>query len=220
MSRAASLLAAVILAAAPPSGVAAQTAGDAHQGHNHAPVAASTPVPAVTAEDRILGDPDAPVTVIEYASFTCGHCANWHEQVFPALKARFIDTGQVRFVHRDLPTAPRELAQTAALVARCATAEQFPAVVDALMSGQAAMYETRDADAWLMGAVEAGDLGVEQLQACLNDPEAGAHLAASVQGARDAGVAGTPTFFINGQPVDGDLASLEAAITTLIEQGG
>ncbi|MFN3536545.1 MAG: DsbA family protein [Brevundimonas sp.] len=217
MNRAASLLAAVILAVAAPSGVAAQAA-DPHHGHNHAPAAA--PVPAVTAEDRILGDPDAPVTVIEYASFTCGHCANWHEQVFPALKARFIDTGQVRFVHRDLPTAPRELAQTAALVARCATAEQFPAVVNALMSGQEAMYESRDADAWLLGAVEAGEMGVEQLQACLNDPEAGARLAASVQGARDAGVAGTPTFFVNGQPVDGDLDNLEAAIATLIDQGG
>jgi protein-disulfide isomerase len=220
MNRGASFIAAAILAAAASSGAAAQTAGGAHAGHDHATAPAVAPVPAVTEEDRILGDANAPVTVIEYASFTCGHCANWHEQVWPTFKARFVDTGQVRFVFRDLPTAPQNLSQTAAMVARCATAEQFPEVAGALMSGQAAMYESRDADAWLLGAVEAGELGVDQLQACLGDPEAGAGLAASVQGARDAGVAGTPTFFVNGQRVDGDLASLEAAIAPLIDQGG
>jgi protein-disulfide isomerase len=220
VSRAASFLAAAILAAAASSGAAAQTAAGAHEGHDHAPAEAVGSVPEVTADDRILGDPDAPVTVIEYASFTCGHCANWHEQVFPELKARFIDTGQVRFVHRDLPTQPQNLSQTAALVARCATADQFPAVVDALMSGQEQMYDSRDPEAWLMGAVQAGELGPDQLETCLNDPGAGAYLVATVQGARDAGVTGTPSFFVNGERTDGDLASLEAAITTLIDQGG
>lgn len=220
MNRAASFIAAAILAVAAPSGAATQAGGDSHNGHDHAPVAASAPVPAVTAGDRILGDPDAPVTVIEYASFTCGHCADWHEQVYPAFKARFIDTGQVRFVYRDLPTAPQNLSQTAALVARCATAEQFPAVIDALMSGQELMYASRDAAAWLLGAAQAGQLGPDQLETCLNDPEADAGLIASVRGAVAAGVTGTPTFFVNGQRVPGDLTSLEAAIAPLIDQGG
>lgn len=220
MSRAASFLAAAILAAAASSGAAAQTAAGAHEGHDHAPAEAVGSVPEVTTEDRILGDAAAPVTVIEYASFTCGHCANWHEQVYPAFKARFIDTGQVRFVYRDLPTAPQNLSQTAAMVARCATAEQFPAVVASLMSGQEAMYESRDADTWLLGAVQAGALSMDQLEACLNDPGTGAELTASVQGAVAAGVTGTPTFFVNGERVDGDLDSLEAAIAPLIDQGG
>ena len=61
--------------------------------------------PAVTAADRFVGRADAPVTVVEYASFACSHCADWHLVVYPEFKRRFIDTGQVRLVFRNLPTA-------------------------------------------------------------------------------------------------------------------
>ena len=74
-----------------------------------APMAASaqTPAPpAVTSADRVLGRADAPVTVIEYASFVCSHCAHWHKTVLPTFKTLFIDTGQVRLVYRNLPTNP------------------------------------------------------------------------------------------------------------------
>ena len=62
--------------------------------------------PPVTAQDHVLGRADAPVTVIEYASFTCSHCADFHNTVLPAFKAKYIDTGKVRLVHRNLPTQP------------------------------------------------------------------------------------------------------------------
>ena len=77
-------------------------------------------VPPVTAADRVLGRADAPVTVIEYASFTCSHCAAFHNEVLPAFKARFIDSGQVRLVYRNLPTAPVNVAAAASAVAVCA----------------------------------------------------------------------------------------------------
>ncbi|MFN4297533.1 MAG: DsbA family protein [Brevundimonas sp.] len=220
MNRLVPWLVAMALTVAVSSGAAAQTAGDAHHGHDHAPVMATAPVPEVTADDRILGDADAPVTVIEYASFTCGHCASWHEQVFPALKERFIDTGQVRFVHRDLPTAPQDLARQAATIARCATPDRFYEAVDALMGGQAEARESGDVTGWLVGGAAAGAVTPERLEACMADDALTARLDASIQGARDAGVTGTPTFFVNGEPVDGDLDSLEAAITPLIAQGG
>ena len=71
----------------------------------------------VTAADRSIGRADAPVTVVEYASFACHHCADWHEFVYPGFKARFIDTGQVRFVFRNLPTDPQEISLPGAALA-------------------------------------------------------------------------------------------------------
>ncbi|HEX8469511.1 MAG TPA: thioredoxin domain-containing protein, partial [Brevundimonas sp.] len=68
-----------------------------------ASVASAAELPPVTANDRVLGRADAPVMVVEYASFTCSHCADWHKDVFPAFKARYIDTGKVRLVYRNLP---------------------------------------------------------------------------------------------------------------------
>ena len=83
-----------------------------------APLSASAPavaqtasgLPAVSASDRVLGRANAPVTVIEYASFVCSHCAHWHTTVLPSFKARFIDTGQVKLVFRNLPTSPAQVA--------------------------------------------------------------------------------------------------------------
>lgn len=94
---------------------------------------------AVMPADRVLGRADAPVTVIEYASVTCPHCAAWHAEVFPDFKARFIDTGRVRYVYREFLTGPAELSFAGALLARCAPADRYFDVVGALMEGQAAL---------------------------------------------------------------------------------
>ncbi|MBL4618472.1 MAG: DsbA family protein [Marinicaulis sp.] len=67
-----------------------------------------------------LGDMDAPVTVIEYASVTCPHCATFHETIFPTIKENYIDTGKVRFIFREFPTAPAELSVVGSMLARCA----------------------------------------------------------------------------------------------------
>lgn len=70
--------------------------------------------------EMVIGSPDAPVTVIEYASVTCPHCATFHEQVFPSIKEKYIDTGKVKFVFREFPTAPAELSVVGSMLARCA----------------------------------------------------------------------------------------------------
>lgn len=70
--------------------------------------------------DMALGETDAPVTVIEYASVTCPHCANFHENIFPDIKKNYIDTGKIRFVFREFPTAPAELSVVGSMLARCA----------------------------------------------------------------------------------------------------
>lgn len=179
--------------------------------------AAPAPVPAVTASDRVLGRADAPVTVIEYASFTCNHCAAWTNDILPQFKARYIDTGKVRLVFRDMPTPPAQIAAVAAGIGRCAAPGRFFDVAHSLMSGQAAAFEKGDATSWFAAAIAASGRTQDQIETCLKDPATTRALQAEVDGAVAAGVSGTPSFFVNGKRVaDPSLESLSAAIEPLI----
>lgn len=178
---------------------------------------AQAAVPAVTAADRVMGRADAPVTVIEYASFTCNHCAAWTNEVLPQFKARYIDTGKARLVFRDMPTAPAQIASTAAGIGRCAAPDRFFDVARAFMSGQAAAFEKGDAREWFMNAIAASGRTQEQIETCLKAPATSQALQAEVEGAVAAGVTGTPSFFVNGKRVeDHSLEALSAAIDPLI----
>lgn len=86
--------------------------------------------------DRAMGSVDAPVTIIEYASTTCPHCAAFYNETFPALKERYIDTGKVRFIFRELPTAPAPVAMAGMMLARCAPEERYFDVLDLLFEKQ------------------------------------------------------------------------------------
>ena len=175
-------------------------------------------VPAVTAADRVLGRPDAPVTVIEYASFTCTHCAHWTNDVLPDFKARYIDTGKVKLVFRDLPTQPTQVAATAAAIGRCAAPGKFFDVAHYLMAGQAAAFASGDARDWYMGAIAASGRTQPQIEACLTDPATGQALQHDIEAAVAAGVNGTPTFFVNGRrAADHSIETLSAAIDPLIK---
>jgi len=168
-------------------------------------------LPPVTAEDRVLGRADAPVTVVEYASFVCPHCAVWHKDVYPAFKARYIDTGKVKFVYRSLPTAPQDFAMTAAGIARCSRPDRFFAVVDSLFDGQPAFYA--GSRTWLRDAVTVGGRTEDEMKACFADPATKTRIDAEIAGATAAGVEGTPTFFVNGRRIaDPSLDSLGAAV--------
>lgn len=170
-----------------------------------------------TAQDRVLGRADAPVTLVEYASFTCPHCAIWHQEVLPLLKARFIATGQVKLVFRDLPTQPRALSLPAAALARCAAPDSFFAVADALMSGQATLRAGGDPNVWAGAAVAKAGRPTSEVSACMDDPATRATLEAGIETARLAGVTGTPMFLLNGQLLrDGSIEGLTAAITPLL----
>ena len=180
--------------------------------------AAATPaladgLPPVTAADRVMGRPDAPVTVVEYASLTCSHCATWHTTVLPAFKARFIETGRVKLVYRDLPTPPADVAATGAGVARCAVPERFFDVVGAFFTNQAQIRDGGDVGPWYAAGIAASGRSREEIEACLAQPSSLAGLRATIEGARAAGVEGTPTFFVNGRKAaDGSLETLAAAV--------
>lgn len=167
----------------------------------------------VTAADRSIGRADAPVTVIEYASFACHHCADWHQLVYPGFKARFIDTGKVRFVFRNLPTDPQEIALPGAALARCAVPERFFEVAAALMQGQSAVLRGGNREDWYGPAITVSGRTQAQIEACATSPAVEAALARDMDSAEAADVHSTPAFFVNGRRVtDRSLGGLEVAI--------
>ena len=118
-----------------------------------------------------LGRADAPVTVIEYASVTCVHCASWNRDVWPAFKAKYVDSGQVRYVFREILTAPYPIASAGFLMARCAGREKYFEVVDALFRSQQQMA-TEDPRTVLLRVAQSSGMTEAQFNACVtNDAE-------------------------------------------------
>lgn len=178
-------------------------------------VAWAQSVEAVRADDRTVGSVTAPVTLTVYLSTTCGHCAAWHTEDLPALKARYVDTGQVRIAYRDLPTPPQQVAIVGTVMARCAPAEKYDAVLDALFLGQARLQAApaeaqREAvTGWLFAGGVAGGLTPDQMNACFADQANFAEVQDRAEQAFADGVSSTPSFFINGERVP-DAALLQS----------
>ena len=167
--------------------------------------------------DMALGAPEgAKVTVVEYASVTCSGCAAWNEEVWPQFKAKYVDTGKVRYVFREFPTPPQDVAVAGFLVARCAGEDKYFHVIDQIMRSLPEMHAgTPPRDILLRTTREAG-LSEAQFQTCVANPEAVAAMEQRIKAARDAGVTGTPTFMVNGQTVDSSLDSLSQRIDSLL----
>lgn len=172
--------------------------------------------------DMALGAADgAKVTVVEYASVTCPHCALWQEKTWPAFKARYVDTNKVRYVFRELPTPPQDVAVAGFLIARCAAAksggdEKYFQIVHEIMSSQPEWRQGIAPRDTLMRI--ANGAGVD-FQACVSDKAAIEAMSKRIESARGAGVTGTPYFFVNGTPVitpGGEGASM-ADLSTAIE---
>jgi protein-disulfide isomerase len=149
--------------------------------------------------DMIVGSDDAPVTVVEYASMTCTHCATFHRDIYPELKVRYIDTGKVRFILREFPLDIK--AAAGAMLARCVAkgdAAIYFATVAALFRLQDDWVPAKSAVALKRIAKQAG-LGEQESDACLGNTE----LLAGIKQTRDDAVAklnvkSTPSFFVNG----------------------
>jgi protein-disulfide isomerase len=165
-----------------------------------APTAARAAGPLPPAEgDMVLGSPTAKVQVVEYASLSCGHCAHWNQEVFPQLKAKYIDTGKVRFVFREFLTPPNEFAAAGYLLARRIGQARYFEVLDAIFKQQAAIFESQDLWGGLLKIGTSFGLTEAQFTAALGDKAALAALNARVAkaGERD-GIEGTPTIIVNG----------------------
>ena len=152
--------------------------------------------------DMALGAPEgAKVTVVEYASVTCGVCAAWHEETWPEFKAAYVDTNKVRFVFRELPTPPTNVAVAGFMIARCAGADKYFDVVGGIMSSQREWQQGVNPRDTLFRVGNGAGLNNQQIEACIKDPEGLKAAEERAQAAARAGVSGTPTFFVNGVQV-------------------
>ncbi len=157
-----------------------------------------------TSDDRILGKPDAPITIIEYASLTCPHCAAFEAETLPKLKQEWIDTGKAKLIFRDFPLDA--LALKGATLARCAPPERFYGFIDVLFRQQEVWARAADPQAALGRIAKLGGMSEEQFQACMKDDAAqNKILAMRMAGEKDYKVESTPTFFINGKKLVGSL---------------
>ena len=158
---------------------------------------------APTAQDRVLGKADAPITIVEYASLSCPHCAHFANAVLPKLKENWIDTGKAKLILRDFPLD--EPALRAEMLARCAPPERFYPLVETMFETQDKWVVGKDWRAALEKLVRLAGIGKKEFDACLGnkaieDQVAGSRLVAAQQ----LGVNSTPTFFINGKKFEGE----------------
>jgi protein-disulfide isomerase len=167
-------------------------------------VRAQSAVPAPTAEDRVLGKADAPITIIEYASLTCPHCAEFDKETLPKIKQDWIDTGKAKLVYRDFPLDG--LALRAAMLARCAPPERYFAFIDTLFQSQQS-WARNDWEPALGRIAKLGGMSEEQFKKCMSDEALGNSVVQMrTTAANDYGVESTPTFFINGTKLLGAAA--------------
>ncbi|MDP3854064.1 thioredoxin domain-containing protein [Phenylobacterium sp.] len=166
--------------------------------------------------DMSLGDPKAKVKMVEYASLSCVHCAAFNNEVLPAFKKKYVDTGKVHYTLREVLTDPAPVAAAGFMTARCAGKANYFKVVDAAFGGFDEMARTGDARGNLLAAAKAGGMTEEQFVACISDGTALQALQTRTEkAAQEAGISGTPTFFFNGKKVSDHAmtaAELDAAV--------
>ena len=179
-------------------------------------LAACSRGPAPSAEDMTMGDPKAPVKMVEYASASCSHCATFNNTVFPEFKTKYIDTGKVHYTLKEFLTPPNELAAAGFLTARCAGKERYFTVLDAIFRSQQEIFQTGDMRGVLLRIAQSAGLTEAQFNACITDEAALKSLNERVERAvKQDRIASTPAFFINGKAVASgeiSLAALEKAV--------
>ena len=167
--------------------------------------------------DLVLGKADAPVTIIEYASMTCPHCANFHKTTYPALKAKYIDTGKVRFIFREFPLD--ELAVAASMLARCVGGEKSIAMIDVLFASQD-KWAVRQPIPILQQIAKQAGMTEKAFDECLKDQKLYDNIMAMRErGSKEYKVESTPTLFVNGKMQKGgaSIEELEKLIAPLLK---
>lgn len=155
--------------------------------------------------DRVLGKADAPITIIEYASTTCGHCANLHTTTMPKIKAEWIDTGKAKLIYRDFPTSPAHLSIGASMIAHCAGNDRYFPVLGMIFEQQEKWLGSANPLDALKKLVRLAGMTGEDVDACIAKQD----LATAIQERARAGnalydVESTPTLIINGTKVEGN----------------
>jgi protein-disulfide isomerase len=153
--------------------------------------------------DVVMGDANAPVTIIEYASMTCSHCATFHNTTYPAMKKKYIDTGKVKYILREFPLDP--LAAAGFMLARCSGNDKYYPIVEMLFQKQNE-WVTQNPIPPLLALAKQMGFTQESFEACLKDQKVLEGIeSVRTHGAEKLSVTSTPTFFINGKKVNGTL---------------
>jgi len=172
--------------------------------------------------EYVMGNPKAKVTLVEYASASCPHCARFDVLEFPGLKAKYIDTGKVRYVFREFLTPPEQLAAIGFMLARCAGEAKYWTVVDQFFHDQTEIYTTGDVHSVVLRIAKSVGLTEPQVEACIDSKPALDALDARMQTALNAKINSTPTLLINGVEFhappgkEPELADLSAALDPLL----
>lgn len=155
--------------------------------------------------EHIVGNPEAPVTIIEYASMTCPHCRTWHKEVYPVIKEKYIDTEIAKLYFREFPFDPA--AAAAFMLAECAGEERYFSMIDVLFEKQAT-WKSGNVVEELFNISKLAGFTQESFNACLKNQELLDNvLSIQKKAAEDYGVNATPTFFINGTRYSGSMSA-------------
>ena len=172
--------------------------------------------------EKILGSPDAMVEIHEYASLTCSHCANFHNNVLPEIKKNYIDTGKVRIVYHDFPLD--DLALAASMLARCAGNDRFFPMVGTLFRSQQEWARAENPLQALTGISRMiGGMDENDVKACLENNDLYWAIAEGrTNASKNLGINSTPTFFIDGKKIDGGLSynDFSDILNLLLEKNG
>ena len=179
---------------------------------NAAPIEVEIPEPdasfdkvEITKDDFILGMDTAPITVIEYASLTCPHCAQFHQNALPTIKKNFIETGKIRYVYRDFPLD--QLALSASMIAQCGGRDRYFAFIDTLFAQQSNWAHDPKPFAALSRIARLGGLSQAKFDECIKNKDiADAILKKRLDGDKIFGINSTPTIIINGKRFSGGLS--------------
>jgi protein-disulfide isomerase len=189
---------------APATTAPATTAGAAPTTTADATTQQAVLQPVIRPEDHVLGKADAPVTIIEYASMTCPHCAAFHAETMPKLKSEFIDKGTVRLVFRPFPL--NQLALRASLLAECVPGDGYFELIGTMFAGQKEWMEAQNPLDSLRAMGKSAGIEESKIDGCMTDDAKTQQIAAAYKEAVDTfGVNATPSFIINGTKFAGAL---------------
>lgn len=155
--------------------------------------------------DKVLGKPDAKLTIIEYASLTCGHCANFHKTVLPRLKAEWIDTGKARLVYRDYPTGPANFSLAASMIAHCSGPDRYFPLLGHLFEQQEKWLMAKDGPLYeLKRIAKMAGMDDAKVDACLKRQDLFEDIQTrAIEGSKAHGIESTPTLIIDGKSIKG-----------------
>ena len=155
-------------------------------------------------KEMVEGKADAPVTIVEYASVTCGHCAAFYNETLPSIREKYIKTGKARLVFREFAYDPR--AQAGYMLARCAPEDRYFPMIQVLFEKQMEWAAASDALPPLKKIAAMAGLDDNAFEACLKNQSVLDEVKSSFERGKEFGVTSTPTFFINGKKYEGELS--------------